>query len=141
MEVEQYNLTLQISQMTHVTFVIEQSDIQYTSLLNLAGLDLNVGILSLYDTLVLHAFDGNVVQVLSALSVWVISVPAGSNGCKSLDIFLVGTRIENQVVADSLEQSEVGICLVRLFVDIVALNLFLVSVNHALDAVVGLGNA
>ena len=108
MEVEEHHLTLQIRQMTHLAFVVREFDVQHTGLLHPAGFD-GLVLLGLYDTLVLHALDGDVMQVLSALGVGVVGIPAGGHGGKDLDIVLVVAGIEEQHVAQRLEQREIGV--------------------------------
>ena len=122
--------------MALVTLVVDKGDVENARLLYLAGLYLELLVLSCHDALVLHALNGNVVKILSALSMWVISVPTCGNGSKSLNILLVGTRIEDEPIAKCLEQSEVGVSLVRLLVDIVGLYVLLIFVYDFQDTVV-----
>ena len=141
MEVEQNHLSFQIGKMTHHALVVEKSDIQYSSLLNLAGIYLNISILRLYNTLVLHAFDSNIVQVLTTLCMWIIGIPASSNSGKRLDIFFVAAWIKDEIIANSLEQRKICISLIRLLVDVITLNFVLIGIDKSLDTVVSLYNA
>ena len=69
---------------------------------------------------------------------WVICVPACGNGSKSLDVFLIGARVEDKIIANSLEKCEIRISLHGLFVDVIVLYFFLIGIDKLLDTVIGL---
>ena len=137
MEVEQHDLAGQLVQMAQLSLVVVQRNVDESGSLNLAGID-GAGAVSLADAHVLHALDGDVVQVGTALGVGVVGVPAGGDGGIHLDIVLVGAWIEEQHVAQRLEEREIGIRLVGSREDILLLDLVLVLLNHVEDAVVRL---
>ena len=126
--------------MAQLTFVVGQRNVDNTRCLHLAQVD-SARLLGLHDAHGLHALDGDVMQVGTALGIGVIGIPAGSHGGKELDVVLVGTGIENQRVAQRLEQGEVGIRAVGLLEDIVRPDVLLVFANHAQNTVVHLVHA
>ena len=134
-EVEQHHLALQVGEMPHLPLVVSQRDIEHASLSHLAGVDLKIGILSRDDTLVLHALDGDVMQVLPAVGMGVVSVPTGGHGGEGPDVLLLRAGVEDQPVAQRLEESEVGVGLVGLAVDIVLHHVGLIERHEAVDAV------
>ncbi len=100
-EVEQHHLSFEVGEVAGDTLVVLQGEIDATVDANLAGVNLLLGSLILHDANVLHALDGDVVQVLATLGIRIISVPTRSYGCKDFDIFLVVARIEYQRVGAS----------------------------------------
>ena len=74
-------------------------------------------------------------QVLTTLGMRIVSIPAGSDSGKGPDVFFFSTRIEDEPLADRLEESKVGISLVGLFVDVIPHHVVLIDVDQALDAV------
>ena len=93
--------------MALLSLVIAQGDVEHARFIHLAGLYLDLLILGVNDALVLHALDGDVMQVLSALSMGVVGVPAGGYGSKSLDVVLIRAWIEDEPVAERLEECEI----------------------------------
>ena len=79
-------------------------------------------------------------QVGTTGRVGIVAVPAGSHSSKSLDVLTIALRIEEQHIAQSLEQSEVCISLVGLSINVIFLHLLLVLVHQLIDAVVSLLN-
>ena len=137
MEVEQYHLALQVCEMAQLTFIIGQRNIEHTSLCHLAGVN-GLALLFFHDALVLHTLNGDIVQVLSAFGMGVVSVPTGGNGSKHLDIVLITAGVEEQPVAEGLEQREITVGLHRLLEDIVSLDVLFVEIDEFQDTVVGL---
>ena len=76
-------------------------------------------------------------QVLAALGMGVVGVPAGSYGSKGLDILLVALRVEDQIVANGLEERKIRVGLHGLLVNIVKLHILFIGIDDLLDAVVG----
>ena len=136
-EVQQYHLSVKIGQVTHLAFVVGQCNIYKTSLLHLAGIN-RTGLVGIRDADILHTLNGYIVQVLATFGVGPVSIPAGSNGSKHLDVVSVALRIKEQHVAQSLEQGKIGGSLGRVREDILALHLVLVLTDHREHAVVHL---
>ena len=136
MEVEHYHLALQVAQLGHLSTVVDEFDVQNARGVHLVQVYLQV-LLALHDADVLHAFKGDVVQVLLAQCVRIEGVPRGGHGGKGLDVVFVLARVEDKHVAQSLEQGEIAARLHGRLEDVVLLDVFLVGFNHLADAVVG----
>ena len=136
MEVEYHHLTFEVAQTADGSFIVWLLNIDDGGGGNLTQFD---GLLtpSFQDAHILHALNGNVMQVLSAKGVGVISVPAGGYSGKGLDIFLALARIENQHVTQCLEQGEIRGGHHRLLVDVVTLHIVLEDLHQAHNTVVG----
>ena len=139
MKIEHHHLSLQVGQLAKHPTVIRQRDINESGRCHLSGLQ-HLTLVVLDDSHILHTLDGNVMQVGSAFSLWVVSVPTGGHG--GVNFYVFGTRawIKNQQTAvpnvDGLEKSEIRRCLHRLLVDVVHLHFVLIGLYHLLQAVV-----
>ena len=137
-EVEQHHLALQVGQTALLSLVVRQIDIDDVRHVDKTGIDVRQLSL-LQDSNVLHALNGNVMQVLAALGIGIVGVPRRGDGSKHLHILFVGTRIEDERLhlsqAERLEQCIVSIGTHGLGEDVIAFHLFLVSCHHTLHAV------
>ena len=130
MEIEHHHLALEVAQTAHLTMVVGQCNIDKSRGRYLAGID-GIGTVCLVDAHILHALDGNVVQVGSALSSWMVGIPTGSYRCKHFDVIFVAARVKQQHVAQGLEQCKICIRAVGLFENIVHLYIILIVVDDA----------
>ena len=122
--------------MAHLTVIVGQSDIEHARLLHFAGFYLKILILGIHNALVPHPLNGDVVQVLSTLGMRIIGVPTGGNSRKRLDVVLAGAGIEDEPVAECLEECEVSIRLVGLLENVLVFHILFVGINQFLDTVV-----
>ena len=140
MEVEHHNLALKRRQAALLTLVVSQGEVDYARSVHLVGRHDALCLLALDDAYVLHALDGDVMEVLATLLVRIECVPTCSHGSKNLDILLRRTGIEYQhrlsACIQSLEQCEVRRGLHRLLEDVVGLHAGLVCLNDTSHAVV-----
>ena len=105
MEVEQNHLTFQVGEFACHTLVVLQGEFDDSVHLYLAGIELLCCHLILNDAYVFHALYGNVVQVLSAFGIGIVSVPACSYCREYLDVVLVVAWVEDKSVHTSYLQS------------------------------------
>ena len=75
-------------------------------------------------------------EVLTTLCLWVVGIPACSNSTEHTHILYALMRIEDKTIAESLEKSEIGVCLVWLLEDIVELYLLLVSIHKLTNTII-----
>ena len=134
MEVEQHYLALEVGKIAYHTLVVCQREVDASIYAHLAGINLSLCHLVFHDANVLHALDGDIVEVLATLSVRIVSIPTGSYGSKHLDVILVVAWIEQQGVGatylNGLEKSIVGRSLHWSLEDILGLDVLLVAVDH-----------
>ena len=71
----------------------------------------------------------------------VVSIPTGGHGGKHLDVVLIAAGIEEQPVAEGLEQGKITVCLHRLLEDIVGLDILFVDIDEFQDTVISLIHA
>ena len=135
MEVEQYHLALQVGEAANLTLAVLHGEVDAAVYAHLAGVNLLLCTLVLYDADILHALDGDVVQVLATLGARIVGIPAGSHGSKHSYIVLVVAGIEDERIhvaqLDGLEEGIVGRSLHRLLEDVVHLDVLLVAIEHA----------
>ena len=115
--------------------VVKQRYVDEVGLAHLACVYGLCGALVAHDAHVAHTLYGNVVQVLAAQRLRVVSVPARCHCGKGLYVLLAFARVEDEAVAERLEQGEIRRGAHRGLVDIVQLNVLLVSLNHPRYAV------
>ena len=75
--------------------------------MHLAGIHIGIGQLVAHDADILHALDGDVVQILASQGIGMIGVPTGGHCGKHLDVVFAHLGIEEQCVANGLEEGKV----------------------------------
>ena len=133
-EVDDHHLSLQVGQPPCLPVVVRQGDVDDVRHVHLRGIDHHLVLLACYAQ-VLHPLDGDVVQVLSAHGLGVVGVPAGGHGSEGLDVLSILAGVEDEHVAQRLEQCEIRRGLHRLLVDVVHLHILLIGLDTADDAV------
>ena len=88
MEVEHNNLALERRQAALIALIVSQGEVDYARSVHLVGSNDALSLLALDDAYVLHALDGDVMEILATLLVRIECVPACSHGSKNLDILL-----------------------------------------------------
>ena len=88
MEVEQHDLSLEVGEFADVPLVVEQRDVDEVGDGDLRSVYFKILLLCLHDALILHAFQGDVVQVQPPFRSGIVSVPACCHGCVGLNVFL-----------------------------------------------------
>ena len=96
MEIEQYHLAGEIREAANLSLVVLQGNFNASVYAHLACLNLLLCTLPVNDTDILHALDGDVVQVLATLCSWIVSIPACSYGSEYFHVILVVARVEDE---------------------------------------------
>ena len=58
-------------------------------------------------------------QVLTTFGMRIVSIPTGSNGSKGPDVFFLSAGIEDEPLAERLEEGKIGVGLEGLLIDVV----------------------
>ena len=143
-EVEHHHLTFELSESADIALAVRQSNLQHARGLYFAGVDLSLSLLGLYDTHILHALQGDVVEVGSTLRLRIVGIPACCHGSEDLHVFLLATWIEDKhcliTDVDCLEECEISVGFHRRGEDILALHLIFIAgqglLNGSVDLVV-----
>ena len=105
-EVHNNSLALQFAQLTCIALHVTQVNVDDAGFRNCLFGDFHN--LLLRSTGILHSLYHNIVEVLGAVGIRIIIVQAGCHGCKTLNVFLIVQRVENQIIIQLLEQGEIG---------------------------------
>ena len=135
MEVENHHLALQVGELPHHALVVGQLYVYQVACHQFRWVYLYATVL--HYPLVLHSLDGDVMKVLTAQRIGVIGVPTGCHGTEHLHVIGVLARVEDECVAQCLEQREIRIRLHRLLIDVVVPDFLLISIHHLTYGVFG----
>ena len=98
MEVEQHHLTFQFGKAACVAVIVVEGYVDDVYLANLVGIDDETIVPVVDDALVAHAFDSNVVQVLSSQRLGIVGIPVGCYGSENLNVLRKLLRIEEHEI-------------------------------------------